>query len=586
MARPRALTKLASFPPISTLSLFCASALVGLAFMSLLVVRFVDLDYFPNRGRTPSVLSPLKRDSLNPNHALLRDLLDVPKQGIFSSNNIWNSNGADLYYGCSAPESLYSRSSELHSNGYLLIEASGGLNQQRTGITDAVVVARLLNATLVVPHLDHQSFWNDSSNFSDIFDVDWFIESLAHDVVIVKDLPANVKEKISKQAISARVPRKCPPQYYLNRILPILRKKQALRLTKFDYRLANKLETSFQKLRCRVNYHALQFTTPISEMGHLLVKRMRNMSGRYIALHLRFEPDMLAFSGCYYGGGEKEIKELGMIRKRWKTLHIRSPERERRNGKCPLTPQEVGLMLRALGFGSDSYLYVASGEVYGGEETLAPLKALFPNFFTKETLATKEELHTFLAYSSQMAAIDYIVCDQSDVFVANNNGNMARILAGRRRYFGHKPTIRPNTKKLGSLFLARHEMSWQQFAAKVLASQKGFMGEPNEARPGRGEFHENPVSCICEKPLADLKWESYSDRMGKKRSSRISENSLYLEHGVQDESDQIQHSVLEGDTENEEELAQMELQDDGGRDANQHMMNDDVEVDELPWLSE
>lgn len=89
-------------------------------------------------------------------------------------------------------------------------------------------------------------------------------------------------------------------------------------------------------------------------------------------------------------------------------------------------------MLRALGFGSDSHLYVASGEVYGGESTLAPLKALFPNYYTKDTLATKEELEPFFSYSSRMAAIDYIVCDQSDVFVTNNNGNMARILAGRR----------------------------------------------------------------------------------------------------------------------------------------------------------
>lgn len=37
----------------------------------------------------------------------------------------------------------------------------------------------------------------------------------------------------------------------------------------------------------------------------------------------RFEPDMLAFSGCDYGGGDKEQKELGAIRKRWKTLHVR-----------------------------------------------------------------------------------------------------------------------------------------------------------------------------------------------------------------------------------------------------------------------
>ena len=89
-------------------------------------------------------------------------------------------------------------------------------------------------------------------------------------------------------------------------------------------------------------------------------------------------------------------------------------------------------MLRALGYGSDVHIYVASGEVYGGEETLAPLKALFPNFYSKDTIGRKEELQPFAAFSARMAALDFIVCDESDVFVTNNNGNMAKILAGRR----------------------------------------------------------------------------------------------------------------------------------------------------------
>ena len=50
-----------------------------------------------------------------------------------------------------------------------------------------------------------------------------------------------------------------------------------------------------------------------------------------------------------------------------------SPDGERKRGKCPLTPHEVGLMLQALGFSKDTYLYVASGEVYGGEETMQHL---------------------------------------------------------------------------------------------------------------------------------------------------------------------------------------------------------------------
>jgi len=63
---------------------------------------------------------------------------------------------------------------------------------------------------------------------------------------------------------------------------------QVLQLTKFDYRLANNLDDELQKLRCRVNYHALRFTKPIRELGQRLVMRMRNMANRFIAVHLRF----------------------------------------------------------------------------------------------------------------------------------------------------------------------------------------------------------------------------------------------------------------------------------------------------------
>lgn len=108
-----------------------------------------------------------------------------------------------------------------------------------------------------------------------------------------------------------------------------------------------------------------------------------------------------------------------------------SAEDEQNREKCVLTPFEVGLMLRALGFGNDTLLYIASGKIYGGAETLQPLRELFPNSYTKEMLAG-ENLRPLLGFSSRLAVIDYIVSDESDVFVTNNNGNMAKILAGRR----------------------------------------------------------------------------------------------------------------------------------------------------------
>ncbi|GMY28113.1 O-fucosyltransferase 16 [Fagus crenata] len=511
----------------------CISAVSGVlliffVFLSFLAPSPLDSDHLRHRLHHHSSSKVREDDEIEV------PAFRVPSGRMRSDRDLWSSRNSKFYFGCSNASKKFEKAEAIvRPNRYLAIATSGGLNQQRTGITDAVVAARILNATLVVPKLDQKSFWKDSSTFSEIFDVDWFISFLSKDVKIIKQLPRKRGKTMSLYTM--RVPRKCSERCYNNRVLPVLLKKHAVQLTKFDYRLANKLDTDLQKLRCRVNYHALRFTDPILEMGEKLVHRMRMKSKYFIALHLRFEPDMLAFSGCYYGGGEKEKKDLGAIRRRWKTLHISNPDKERRHGKCPLTPEEVGLMLRALGYGSDVHIYVASGEVYRGEETLAPLKALFPNFHSKETIATKEELEPFSSFSSRMAALDFIVCDESDVFVTNNNGNMARILAGRRRYFGHKPTIRPNAKKLYRLFLSKSNMTWEAFASRVRTFQRGFIGEPNEVRPGRGEFHENPSTCICEDSQAKAKKDSGPRKYGKGYNATRKDDVIIDDQNIDDE---------------------------------------------------
>ncbi|KAJ7957959.1 O-fucosyltransferase family protein [Quillaja saponaria] len=473
---------------IPVISAISAAILILFTLLSFLAPSPVDTDHRPYKRFKSSFIA-------GADGAIGEPVLRVPADGGTSDRDLWSSRNYWLFHGCSNASKKFQKAEAVtEPNRYLLIVTSGGLNQQRTGITDAV----------------------DASNFSEIFDVDRFISYLSEDVKIIKQLPRKGgKGGKPLTPYTMRVPRKCSERCYQNRVLPVLLKRHAVQLTKFDYRLSNRLETDHQKLRCRVNYHALKFTAPILSMGEKLVHRMRMRSTHYITLHLRFEPDMLAFSGCYYGGGKKEMKELGSIRRRWKTLHRNNPDKARRQGRCPLTPEEVGLMLRALGYGSDVHIYVASGEVYGGEETLAPLKALFPNYHSKESIATKEELESFSSFSSRMAALDFIVCDESDVFVTNNNGNMAKILAGRRRYFGHKPTIRPNAKKLFRLFPNKNNMTWEEFASRVRTRQRGFTGEPNEVRPGRGEFHENPSACICEDSEAKIKKDFGPRKYGK-----------------------------------------------------------------------
>lgn len=149
----------------------------------------------------------------------------VPSGGGSARHDLWSSKSSKFYYGCSNSSNRFAAAKAVtHPNRYLMIATSGGLNQQRTGITDAVVAARILNATLVIPKLDQKSFWKDSSDFSEIFDVDQFISFLSKDVNIIKQLPRKGRKPVGTP-YTMRVPRKCTPRCYQIRVLPNLLKR-------------------------------------------------------------------------------------------------------------------------------------------------------------------------------------------------------------------------------------------------------------------------------------------------------------------------------------------------------------------------
>jgi hypothetical protein len=56
---------------------------------------------------------------------------------------------------------------------------------------------------------------------------------------------------------------------------------------------------------------------------------------------------------------------------------------QRSRGFCPLTPTEIGIFLRALGYPKSTRIYIAAGEIYGGNERIAGLLSRFPNVMCK-----------------------------------------------------------------------------------------------------------------------------------------------------------------------------------------------------------
>lgn len=128
------------------------------------------------------------------------------------------------------------------NNGYILVTANGGMNQQRVAVCNAVVVARLLNSSLVIPRFMYSSVWRDVSQFSDIYQEEHFINYLTPDIRILKELPEELQlldlEAIGSTVTDVDVPKESEPSFYLKNILPILLKNRVVHFVGFGNRLA------------------------------------------------------------------------------------------------------------------------------------------------------------------------------------------------------------------------------------------------------------------------------------------------------------------------------------------------------------
>ncbi|XLT57718.1 hypothetical protein HN873_050322 [Arachis hypogaea] len=234
----------------------------------------------------------------------------------------------------------------------------------------------------------------------------------------------------------------------------------------------------------RKNGDIPQFVLKIQEVGALLVRRIRKHSAsrsmldtqllgkfidkkkdhdfakgsiKYLALHLRFEVDMVAYSLCEFGGGESERRKLQAYRESQFPLLVErlknstspiSPMVLRKMGRCPLTPEEASLVLAGLGFKRGTYVYLAGSGIYGADSRMNPFTRLYPN----------------------LAALDFIACATADVFSMTDSGSqISTMVFGFKSYYGgdHVPILRPNKKRLAAILWQNGTIGWNSFEERV-----------------------------------------------------------------------------------------------------------------------
>ncbi|KAE9460449.1 hypothetical protein C3L33_07671, partial [Rhododendron williamsianum] len=159
------------------------------------------------------------------------------------------------------------------------------------------------------------------------------------------------------------IPKYAPAQFYIDNVLPQITEKKIMALKPFVddlgklwkfYRSLNQQAEVQGELSCPEVFPEIEQMADVSVM----------------ALHLRFEKGMVGLSFCDFVGTREEKALMALYRqKEWPRRYKNGSHlwslalQKRKEGRCPLEPGEVAVILRAMGYPKETQIYVASGQV-------------------------------------------------------------------------------------------------------------------------------------------------------------------------------------------------------------------------------
>ncbi|KAL4569713.1 hypothetical protein LXL04_025355 [Taraxacum kok-saghyz] len=333
--------------------------------------------------------------------------IDVVGKQSVRSKKLWKKvKSLEVLQPYANPRSIYPVPVE-QNNGFIYAKVFGEFEKIRSSICDLVAISRLLNATLVIPEIQESTsskgISSEFKSFSYLYNEEQFITSLKNDVIIVKSLPTKLKDARKRKEFPTFKPKKtASPDYYIKQLLPELKKSKVIGLVVMDGGCLQPILSSkfveYQRLRCRVAFHALHFRPEILSLANLIVQRLRASGQPYLAYHPGLVRDSLAYQGCaeLFQDVHTELiqyRRAQMIKQ--KILHdnvsVDSFARKM-NGSCPLMPEEVGILLRAMGYPPTTRIYLAGSETFGGQRIMIPLRAMYTNLVDRSNLCHKHEL--------------------------------------------------------------------------------------------------------------------------------------------------------------------------------------------------
>ncbi|GAB2268486.1 hypothetical protein Dimus_003443 [Dionaea muscipula] len=329
-------------------------------------------------------------------------------------NGPWIEDGPELKPCWEKPSSVEEATK---SEGYVTFSLTDGPEYHISQIADAVVVARNLGATLVLPDI-RGSRLGDRRNFEDVYDAEKFVRSLDGVIRVVKQQPSEIS---TKNLAVVKVPNRVTDDHIAVQIEPIFRKKGNMRLaTYFPSVNMKKSErkSNADSLACLAMFGTLELQKELQEVVDSIVDRLRTLSkseGRFVAVDLRI--DVLKKKGCQGNGDTKS--------------------------KSCYNAREIAEFLRKIGFDKETIIYVTQSR---WDSSLDALKEFFPKTYTKEGIIPVDKKGKFLNPEAPTLeeVIDFYICSQSDVFVPAISGLFYANVAGKRIASGKTDILVPS----------------------------------------------------------------------------------------------------------------------------------------------
>ncbi|KAK7329118.1 hypothetical protein VNO77_23264 [Canavalia gladiata] len=304
------------------------------------------------------------------------------------------------------------------SQGFITFSLTDGPEYHISQIADAVVVARYLGATLMIPDIK-SSKSGYSMSLGDIYDVQNFINRLGGLVRVTRTQPAQVS---NRNPPKVKVPNRVSEDYIAKKVKPIFKAKGIVKIESYFPSVNSTMavnKKSLDSFACQAMFGTLKLQSDLHEVVDSMVQKLQTWSqksnGQFIAVDLRTR--ML----------ERE-------------RHIKYYTRR----KLGYQAQEIGEFLKKIGFNQETTVIYVTQTKWNPD--LDTLKDIFPKTYTKESVMAEDRKGKFLSSENSEfeKVIDFYVCSQSEVFVPSIPGLFYANVVGMRIALGKNQILVPS----------------------------------------------------------------------------------------------------------------------------------------------